>query len=123
MGRLLYQKVQQIHHLKLQAHDMPCLKGVGGNPVPKSGCAEVEVGIAAEVCKTPEVVSARKESPILLLGLISYPPTTVTCHSETLYCEVRQCSMPSRKGKSQSCQIKIATTGRTASILKGLGQL
>ncbi len=68
MGRPLYQKVQQVHALKLQTHDMPCLKGVGGNPVPTSGCAEVEVGIAAGVYKTPVVVSARKERPNFVIG-------------------------------------------------------
>ena len=41
MGWLLYQKVQQVGGLKLQTHDMPRLKGVGGNPVPTLGCAEV----------------------------------------------------------------------------------
>ncbi len=81
MGWPLYQKVQQVSALKLQMHDMPHLKGVGGNPVPTLGCAEVEVGIAAGVYKTPVVVSARKEGPISLLGLICCPPTIVTCHS------------------------------------------
>ncbi len=61
MGRLLYQKVQQVRALKLQTHDMPRLEGVGGNPIPTLGCAKVEVGIAAGVYRTPVVVSARKE--------------------------------------------------------------
>ena len=55
MGRPFYQKVQQVRALKLQTHDMPRLEGVGGNPVPTLGCAEVEVGIAAGVYKTPVV--------------------------------------------------------------------
>ncbi len=79
MGWPLYQKVQQVRTLKLQTHDMPRLEGVGGNPVPMLVCAEVEVGIAAGVYKTPVVVSARRKAPILLLGLISCLPTTVTC--------------------------------------------
>ncbi len=49
MGRLLYQRVQQVRALKLQMCDMPRVKGVHGNPVPTLGCAEVEVGIAAGV--------------------------------------------------------------------------
>ena len=68
MGRPLYQQVQQVHTLKLQTHDMPRLKGVGGNPVPTLGCAEVEVGIAAGVYKTPVVVSARKERRNFIVG-------------------------------------------------------
>ena len=68
MGRPLYQKVQQVRALKLQTHDMPRLEGVGGNPVPTLGCAEVEVGIAAGVYKTPVVVSARKERPNFIIG-------------------------------------------------------
>ncbi len=68
MGRPLYQKGQQVRTLKLQTHDMPCLEGVGGNPVPMLGCAEVEVGIAAGVYKTPVVVSARKEMPNFITG-------------------------------------------------------
>ncbi len=55
MGRPLFQNVQQVHTLKLQTHDMQRLEGVGGNPVPTLGCAEVEVGIAAGVYKTPVV--------------------------------------------------------------------
>ncbi len=43
----LYQKVYQVRALKLQTHDIPCLEGEGGNPVPTLGCDEVEVGIAA----------------------------------------------------------------------------
>ncbi len=68
MGWPLYQKVQQVHALKLQTHDMPRLEGVGGNPVPTLGSAEVEVGIAAGVYKTPVVVSARKERPNFIIG-------------------------------------------------------
>ncbi len=68
MGWPLYQKVQQVHALKLQTHDMPRLEGVGGNPVPTLGCAEVEVGIAAGVYKAPVVVSARKERPNFIIG-------------------------------------------------------
>ncbi len=49
-------------------HDMPRLEGVGGNPIPTLGCAEVEVGIAAGVYKTPVVVSDRKERPNSSLG-------------------------------------------------------
>ena len=45
MGWLLYQKLQQARALKLQTHDMPRFKGVGGNPVPTLGCAEVEVKV------------------------------------------------------------------------------
>ncbi len=81
MGRPLYQKVQQVLALKLQTHDMPRLKGVGGNPVPPLGHAEVEVWIAAGVYRKPVVVSARKGSPISLSGLISCPLTTVACRS------------------------------------------
>ncbi len=49
-------------------HYMPRLKGVGGNHVPTLGCAEVEVGIAAGVYKTPVVVSARKKRPNFIIG-------------------------------------------------------
>ncbi len=69
VGRLWYQKVQQVRALKLQTHDMPCLGGVGGNPVPMLGCAEVEVGIAAGVYRTPMVVSARKEKQNFIIGV------------------------------------------------------
>ena len=68
MGRPFYQKVQQVRALKLQTHDMPHLEGVGGNPVPTLGCAEVEVGIAAGVYKTPVVVSVRKERANFIIG-------------------------------------------------------
>ncbi len=47
---------------------MPGLEGVGGNPVPTLGCAEVEVGIAAEVYKTLVVFSSRKERPNFIIG-------------------------------------------------------
>ncbi len=68
MGWPLYQTVQQVRALKLQTHNMPRLEGVGGNPVPTLGCAEVEVGIAARVYKTPVVVSARKKRPNFVIG-------------------------------------------------------
>ncbi len=68
MGRPLYQKVQQVCALKLKTNNMPRLEGVGGNPVPMLGCAEVEVGIAAGVHKTPVVVSAKKERPKFIIG-------------------------------------------------------
>ncbi len=74
MGRPLYQKVQQVRALKLQTHDMPRVEGVGGNPVPTLGCAEVEVGIAAGVYKTPVVVSARKERPKFIIGADDLAP-------------------------------------------------
>ncbi len=48
---------------------MPRLEGVGGNPVPTLGCAEVEVGIAAGVYKTPVVVSVRKERTSFSIGV------------------------------------------------------
>ncbi len=68
MGRPLYPKVQHVRALKLQTHDMPRLEVVGGNPVPMLGCAEVGVGIAAGVYRTPVVVSARKERPNFIIG-------------------------------------------------------
>ncbi len=68
MGWPVYQKVQQVRALKLQTHDMPRLEGVGGNPVPTVGCAEVEVGIATGVYKTPVVVSARTKRPNFIIG-------------------------------------------------------
>ncbi len=66
MGRPLYQKEQRA--LKLQTHDMPRLEGVGGNPVPTLGSAEVDFGIAAGVYKTPVVVRARKKKPDFIIG-------------------------------------------------------
>ncbi len=68
MGWQLYQKVWQVRTLKLQTHDMPRLEGMGGNPVPTLGCAEVEVGIATGVYKIPVVVSARKERLNFIIG-------------------------------------------------------
>ncbi len=62
-GHPLYQKVQRVCTLRLQTRDTLRLEGVGGNPVPTLGCAEVEVGIGAGMYKTPVVVSARKEGP------------------------------------------------------------
>ncbi len=60
-------KMQEVCTLKLQTHDMPRLKGVSCNPVPTLGCAEVEVGIAAGVYKTPAVISAMKERPNFII--------------------------------------------------------
>ncbi len=60
--------MQQIRTLKLQTHNMPRVEGVGGNPVPTLGCAEVEVGIAAGVYKTPVVVSAKTQRPNFIIG-------------------------------------------------------
>ncbi len=54
--------------LKLQTHCMPCLEGVGGNPIPTLRCAEIEVGIAAGVYKNPVVANARKERPNFIIG-------------------------------------------------------
>ncbi len=68
MGWPLYQKVQQVRVLKFQTHNMPRLEGVGGNPVATLRCAEIEVGIAAGVHKTPVVVSARKDRPNCIIG-------------------------------------------------------
>ncbi len=64
MGCPLYQKVQQVSALTLQTHDTPWLEGVGGNPVPTLGCAEVDVGIGVGMYK----VSARKERRNFILG-------------------------------------------------------
>ncbi len=68
MRRPLYQKVQQVHALKLQMHDIPHLEGVGGNSVHTLGCAKVEAVIAAGVYRTPVVVSARKERSNFIIG-------------------------------------------------------
>ncbi len=47
---------------------MPGLEGVGGNPIPTLGSAEVEVGIAAGVYKALVVFSVRNERPNFIIG-------------------------------------------------------
>ncbi len=68
MGRHLYQKVQQVSQMRLQTQDTPRLEGVGGNPVPTLGHADVQVGIGDGVYKATVVVSARSERPNFIIG-------------------------------------------------------
>ncbi len=68
IGRPLHQKVQQVSQLRLQMQDTPRLEGVGGNPVPTLGHADVQVGIGDGVYKATVVVSARRERPNFIIG-------------------------------------------------------
>ncbi len=68
MGRPLYHKVQQVSQLRLETQDTPRLEGVGGNPVPTLGHADVQVGIGDGVYKSTVVVSARRERPNFIIG-------------------------------------------------------
>lgn len=56
-----------MHALRLQTCEIPRLEGVGGNPVPTLGGAEVVVEIGARGYNTPVVVSARKERPSFII--------------------------------------------------------
>ncbi len=58
LGRPLYQKIKQLKQLTLQTQETPRLEGVGGNPVPTFGHAEVEVGVGTGKYKAAVVVSA-----------------------------------------------------------------
>ncbi len=68
LGRPLYQKIKQLKQLALQTQGTPQLEGVGGNPIPTLGHAEVEVGVGAGKYKAAVVVSARKERPNFIIG-------------------------------------------------------
>ncbi len=68
MGRPLYHKVQQVSQMRLETQDTPRLKGVGGNPVPTLGHADVQVGIGDGVYKATLVVSARRERSNFIIG-------------------------------------------------------
>ncbi len=52
----------------LQMRETPRLEGVGGNPVPTLGHAEVDVVIGDGVYKAAVVVSARRERPNFIIG-------------------------------------------------------
>ncbi len=68
MGRPLYQKIQQVSQIRLQMCETPRLKGVGRNPVPTLGHAEVDMGIGNDVYKAAVVVSARWQRPSFIIG-------------------------------------------------------
>ncbi len=67
-GRPLYQKMKQLKQLTLHTQETPRLEGVGGNPVPTLGHAEVEVGVGTGKYNAAVVVSARKERPNFIIG-------------------------------------------------------
>ncbi len=60
IGRPLYQKIQM--------HETPRLEGVGENPMPNLGHAEVDVSIRNGACETAVVVNARKKRPNFIIG-------------------------------------------------------
>ncbi len=68
MGLPLFQKVQQVSWMRLQTHETPWVEGVGSNPVPTLGQAEVEVGIGDGMYKATVVVGARKERPNFIIS-------------------------------------------------------
>ncbi len=68
LGHPLYQKIKQLKQLTLQTQETPRLEGVGGNPVPTLGHAEVEVGVGTGKYKAAVVVSAHKKRPNFIIG-------------------------------------------------------
>ena len=54
--------------MRLETQDTHRLKGVGGNPVPTLGHADVQVGIGEGMYKATVVVSARRERPNYIIG-------------------------------------------------------
>ncbi len=64
----LYQKIKQCKELTLPTQETPRLEGVGGNPVPTLGHAEVEVGVGTGKYKAAVAVSTRIERPNFIIG-------------------------------------------------------
>ena len=71
MWRPLYQKVQQVSQMRLQTQDTPQLEGVGGNPVPTLGHADVHVGIGDAAVRDWLTPGSVKDVQAFL-GLASY---------------------------------------------------
>ena len=88
MGRLLCHKIQQVSQMCLQRHENPHLEGVGGNPVPTLGHAEVDVGIRNGVYKGAVVISARRKRPNFIIGA-----NLISWHSQLLSVPARS-SLP-----------------------------
>ncbi len=68
MGHSLYEKIQKLQPLHLKRQEMPWLEGVGGNPVPILGSAEVGVDVGARTYKATVMISACRERPNFIIG-------------------------------------------------------